>query len=441
AQPSACVSGGAVMHTAQTAPRPATILLRTISYCLAALLAWFAFGGSWTDNTVPALFGWQRLLVVQVLLSIPAGGLCGMILSRSIDARRCLTLAIVAGVLGLGLAIAVAWFVPLLGAAFSGIDGGFWWLAVARAALCLTVIVPLAVAIEALCHQVAEDKSETSLAPGFVGPWAMVAALVAVALPAVYALDLCRKQATQAADLLDRRQLVAAARQLERLRAIGSSYPLHGAALPDMARKVARSVAALEERVARLDPQALDPDATVDAARSMAMLDRGEAARQLLTPLADSRADASLLLAALLQERKDWEESTASYERAVQLLRDAPDARGKTAGMVQAFDGLAYNAREVGQYREAEEYYLLGLRELPDAAAHFHFQLGRHHHAGGRPVRAIEHLQAAVTLGPEAYGQQAAAIIRQLAAGSPGCLLGSPAPAHNRTTPLLRGGP
>ena len=199
---------------------------------------------------------------------------------------------------------------------------------------------------------------------------------------------------------------------------------MRGALPAAIERKLVKTIAGLEQRLAGVDVARLDAQRTIDYARALAMLDRTDQAGTLVAPLAAARADAALLLAAILQQQGRWRESSAAYETAARLLRQAPASQERTAGLVQALDGIAFNAREQGDPAVAVQTYELGLGELPDAAAHFHFQLGRHHHSGGRPALAIEHLQNAVALDPRGYERQAAAILKQLAAGSPGCLLG-----------------
>ena len=62
------------------------------------------------------------------------------------------------------------------------------------------------------------------------------------------------------------------------------------------------------------------------------------------------------------------------------------------AGRIQAYDGLAFNARASKRPADAEAAYREGMQRLPAAAAHFHFQLGRHYQLAGRPVHAPIHI-------------------------------------------------
>ncbi|HWB00675.1 MAG TPA: hypothetical protein VG713_19410 [Pirellulales bacterium] len=327
---------------------------------------------------------------------------------------------------GLAATFLVALIVPVVGSVVESGSAGLWILALLRALLCLAVELPWCVAVACFFHRRPGSQNTSVPAKSFreSAIWTTVAVGAAIALPAVFINDLIGKQTVLASDLLARQQLVAADRVIARLSAAGSNRPLRGAEPTTVRRKLARTIMALEQRVDRADPAALDAQQTIELARALAMLDRAAAAQALLEPLAGERADAALLLAATLQEQQIWEASLAQFASAARLLRDMPDSAQRTAGLVQAIDGIAFCERELGRFREAQQSYEAGLRELPNAAAHFHFQLARHHQLGGRPTTAMAHLQQAATLDPQGYGSQSAALIRQLAAGSPGCLLG-----------------
>ena len=89
----------------------------------------------------------------------------------------------------------------------------------------------------------------------------------------------------------------------------------------------------------------------------------------------------------------------------------------------RAYNGLAFNARETKAYRQAEEAYLEALEKVPQARAHFHFQLGRHYQARGRPADAAYHLETAVSLDPATYAEQARPLLATMSNQTPGCLL------------------
>jgi hypothetical protein len=70
---------------------------------------------------------------------------------------------------------------------------------------------------------------------------------------------------------------------------------------------------------------------------------------------------------------------------------------------VRAYNGIAFNARELKHYQEAEATYPRTC--LVPARAHFHFQLGMHYRSG-RPLKSAEHLQAAARIDRELRGKR-----------------------------------
>jgi len=126
----------------------------------------------------------------------------------------------------------------------------------------------------------------------------------------------------------------------------------------------------------------------------------------------------------MAQGQKRWEESSP-------LVPARPRAAGARAGgataavvsaRVKAYNGLAFSARERKAFAEAEAAYVEALEKVPAARAHFHFQLGRHYQAGGRPADALHHLETAVQLDP-AYAEPARPLTETLHSQTPGCLL------------------
>jgi tetratricopeptide (TPR) repeat protein len=396
-------------------------LARPLAYLATVAAACVALGAGGAD--APSLFGWQRVEIVQAMLALP---LCILLArqwyGRQRSRRRGGTVVVYC-LAGVAIAGGAAIVVPGLTVVLDGLAAGFWARAIVRGLLCLAIELPWCLAIEAGLTGTREQNRDALSGRSFA-VWMLIAVVVAVALPGAYAEDLCRRQTALAGEALERQQLVVALRIISRLRAIGSDQPVRGALPVTLERKLAKTISGLDQHLASVNAAQLDAQRTIDYARALAMLDRTDQAGALVAPLAAARADAALLLATILQQQRRWRESSASYETAVRLLRSAPASQERTAGLVQALDGVAFNAREQGEPAVAVQTYELGLGELPEAAAHFHFQLGRHHHSGGRPALAIAHLQNAVALDPRGYERQAAAILRQLAAGSPGCLLG-----------------
>jgi len=391
-----------------------------------AIVAWLV-----VSTTVDELFGWQRLAVVQIALSLPLAMTLAWLLRTSILVRAgisravawCLVGALVAG----GMIVAL----PAVATSLNDPAMNFAARTLARSLLCLALVLPWCLAGESVAAVLTETTPSTAGASRAANLWALsVAALVATALPAVYAADLCRRQTTLCTEGVNKQQLVVAQRILERLNAVASRRPVAGEAPRDLAKKMDAAIAQLTRRAAQQNRPSLDAAEAIELARVLAMLDRLDEAERILAPHRATNAQASLLSAAILQQQRHWGESSASYETAARLLNDAPASPETIAGRVRAINGIAYNAREAGQYAVAESAYLQGLASVPDAAAHFHFQLGRHYQLGGRPLQAVTHLRRAVELDPRTYQEQSAAVLQQLATESPSCVIG---PWRNQT--------
>ena len=124
----------------------------------------------------------------------------------------------------------------------------------------------------------------------------------------------------------------------------------------------------------------------------------------------------------MLERERDFAASNAQYETAARLLADAESSPNVTSGLVRAYTGMAFTARELGQPAAAEAIYQRALTEVPTAAPYFHFQLGKHYELAGRPLAASEQLRRATALAPDAFGRQAEQRLKHLSAGTPGCL-------------------
>ncbi|HEY1600489.1 MAG TPA: hypothetical protein VGG64_12860 [Pirellulales bacterium] len=400
---------------------------RVLGGCAALAVAGLSLAGAagWHGAGVATVFGWQRVAVVHLLSTLPASVCLAALVTQRFSLGRPRLMGILWASVGTIVALFVAGALPDVARAVDADHVGFIARALLRVGTCLILELPWCLAAE--CWAEAwEDRARRDQQPDRATLAALVIAiLAAVGLPAAYAVDLYRRQTAVAADLIERQQLVAAQRVITRLCAIGSVRPIAGIAPAAIERKLAESIVTLDQRLEKSQIAEMKPAGQIEQARLLAMLDRGAEASQLLNPLAAAHAEAALLLAAVLQQQRQWTESSQWYRTGAELLQAEPDSAANTAGRVRALNGLAFNARERTQYAEAEAAYRQGLATIPAAAGHFHFQLGRHYQQAGRPLSAAEHLKAAAELAPETYAQQAQQLLRQLAAESPGCVLGT----------------
>jgi tetratricopeptide (TPR) repeat protein len=155
----------------------------------------------------------------------------------------------------------------------------------------------------------------------------------------------------------------------------------------------------------------------------LAALDRLDEARQLVSPLASTNPSAGLLLAAIDQDRECWAESTARYRAVLQQLARMTPSDPVRLWRVEAYEGLADNARRQKDLAGAVAVYQEALANVPEAEAYLHFQLGRQLYQGGRSIPALHHLRTAARLEPQHYAEPARPLIQAITQNTPGCLL------------------
>jgi tetratricopeptide (TPR) repeat protein len=373
---------------------------------------------------VAAPFGWTRLLVVHLLATLPLS----LVVAVGFRGRAGgATAAGVGAVLGTLLAGATVSEGASLAGWLDREQAGYYSRLAVRVLWCLGLQVPWCLFGLSLAPPRAGRSSDL---PRWAA--AALAVVVAVAAPAVYtggpgraspyggAHSLIDVQSRKAEDLLARTRPARAHAIVEGLCDVGSPRPIADEA-PEALRNELRQALRAATAASKVPlPARVSPAARVERAQGLAMLDRLDEAERLVRPLAADNAAAALLLAAIWQEQKRWEESSRSYRHALVLLGQDPAA---ARARVQAYDGLAFNARERKAYQEAEAVYGEALAQIPEARAHFHFELGRHHRSGGRPGKALHHLQTAAQLDPERYAERASPLIQDLALHTPGCLL------------------
>ncbi|HYT87270.1 MAG TPA: hypothetical protein VEL76_00990 [Gemmataceae bacterium] len=369
-----------------------------------------------------APFAWTRLLVVHLLATLPLCLLAAAVLGRA--SRGAAWGWGLLGVLAAGLTVAA-------GASLAGGLGlrqaGFTWAALVRCLWCLALQLPWC-----LMGRCLADGHAPAAVCGLRWPRLVLAAVIAVAPPVLYARHLIEVQSQRAAEWLRADRLVAAQGLIEGLCDLGSSRPLFGRSPAEMLSELRQKIRQYSAATAVRLPERAPVRIRIDVARMLRALGRPVEAERRLTGIPETNVAAVLLRADLLQDLERWEESSRDYRRALALLaglrpRDPRETAWGIEERVAAYNGLASNARERWAYAEAEAVYREGLEKVPEAQAHFHFQLGRLYQ-NGRPVEALRHLETAVRLEPVTYTEQARPLIDKIKRQTPGCLVRSRRP-------------
>jgi hypothetical protein len=183
--------------------------------------------------------------------------------------------------------------------------------------------------------------------------------------------------------------------------------------LPQVRRELDATITDRLKKVARPPTAKTPPAGRLAFARALLALDRPADAAAAVRALPGP--DARFVEAEAHQHRGAWADSDAALRAG---LADGGPSR-------TAFDNLARNAQERGDFAAAEAAFRDGLAALPADAAHFRFQLGRLFAARGRPVDALAEFAAAEAL-DSAFGPRAEPFVRRLRESTPGCLVGRP---------------
>jgi hypothetical protein len=345
-------------------------------------------------------FGWWSLLIVHLLVGFPFAFFLASWIPR-FSSRAWLSGGLGGLIALLSLAAGV-----VVGAALDQGQGGWVNRLLVRIVWCLLLQLPWCLAF-ADPYQFTRSWLATALA------------LVAVVgLPGAYTYSLCKSTTAHVQKLLGQGQLARALQPLDALCAVGSPLNI-GDSQPAALRfrlheQIRQSLVFINRRLPVNPPAPL----VIERARILAMLDLLDDASQQLERLASPDANALVLLATIRQQQKRFAESNDAYRSALAL-----PGQGNEAQRARIYDGLAFNAREMGDYRTAEQLYFEAMEALPGQVAHVHFQLGRHYHLGNRPASALWHLEEAIRLAPDEYGEQSRLLIKDIRENTPGCLL------------------
>jgi tetratricopeptide (TPR) repeat protein len=357
-----------------------------------------------------APFGWRHLIFVHVLATLPLSWALAAAISRVLPdvGRLAMTVAwcLVGGVM-IGLTFGMGDFV---GRALYSAQAGYVIRLMIRVGWCALLQTPWLAAV-----QVYLGSDSPSGSRRWVSAWSL-ALLAAFTVPTVYTAHCIEIEASATVEQISKRRFDAAERRLQPLLDLGSESPLifvnrlgkQESVTPRQAMKdLSKKRQHAQSRVNTLQPIERNFSQQLELASHLAALDQPDEARKLLTPLADENIHAAMLLGRVDQETGRWPASRQRHTDALRMAQESGEANSPTGQHIQqqAYDALAYNAREMRRYAEAEQYYRDALKQLPDHEAHFHHQLARHFDQSGRVVKAREHAQRAHGMAPEVYPQ------------------------------------
>ena len=256
----------------------------------------------------------------------------------------------------------------------------------------------------------------------------LVALLLALVVPAVYATHLKREQTSLAERRRIQGQTYRAWYLVDRLTALGSAQLVSGQTPAQQ-----RSLWSLELEKAKTfldEPLAANADIDTDLRRARNLLawsERDEDLDQvieILSTIVLQEPRALLLRTAVYGIREEWLAVIDDCQKVVTLL-DNSSASVLSAHhwRQQAYTRWAEALRQLGRYRQSQTVLEEGLERWP-SDGFFHFQVAQHHERGGRPQQAIAYYLQAKQKNSKWHPPADRAIAR-LRADSPACFLRS----------------
>jgi tetratricopeptide (TPR) repeat protein len=370
------------------------------------------------EYPAPAPFVWRHVVLIHAVAASGAAWLIARaIVGRAIPRSG----ASVAAAVAVGVAVGVmsVWAAPWIATRLEANRAGFYVGAAVRILWTLALVFPWMAAAAAVRSRHGEIRTEPH--------WALttVALLMAIILPTAYQRDLIVKHTRRLEELIAQARWHDASILSASLVAMRSEQPVHGKDPDSVSRLISRRVDELIQEISQPLPDQATPQQRSQRAVTLAGLGEYQHAIDFVSSDAGRNLASAMLLAALLQDQKQFEQSNRWYRLALQMAAGIKEPQARRENRRICYDALAYNARELREYREAEAIYHEAQQLEPADVPYFNLQLGKHYRLGGRPAMAVQHLELAADADPN-LAPQAESQLRLLRHDTPGCFLGRP---------------
>jgi hypothetical protein len=367
-------------------------------------------------------FGSFEFVVVHVLAALPLSlWMADKVISR-LQIRR---LAIVSSCVVLGL-VALALLIAC-SSALATLAGGLSMTerSLLRVGLAVGLLLPWCLAgrsCGAKSVEFPELVTPGARVSGFV--WALALAIIAITAPNLYLAERIPELSRRAESLANTARYWEAWQSVNLLCEVGSNRSVLNQPPAETADRLADQIRQIMADISR--PLSLDAsaEARLQRARNLASLNQLEAAEEILGQLPHRDPAACLLLAAIQQQRQQWDASTQSCREALRLLGaigQESSTDQTNALKIQTYDGLLTNCCHQRDFGAAESILAEAVRIVPQASAYFHFRLGQFYQLAERPSAAVVHFKKSRDASP-AYDARVREALQTIGQGTSGCL-------------------
>lgn len=384
---------------------------------LAATVAIGCLIFAFSDGRIVSPFGWNRVVVVHGVSSLPLAFVVAGLLCRARLSSDAKPVAVLLASVWIVLAVVITVFGGVFIAHLLNVsEAGFTVRMAVRSVWTLVLETPCFWLVLLLVRPIRMPRR----AFGHLMIWSVAVVLL---IPFGFVVTLNKKQTDLAKVSWQTFRIDKAVEKVDRLCAVGSMAGFGVQESPetrevsDTSEVTARQAQAalmknaslLIEGVQSLRKQELTEENRLTLSRYLRSLGELEEAVTLLEPIADRMPEAAVMLGRVFQAKNEWAASSKWFQSAVDqlLAADRPEGSRMPDESIplfhQAYDCLAQNAREMLRYDDAERYYLAAIEQIPSDAAYFHYQLVRHYDLSGRIRNSLLHHQLAHELAPARY--------------------------------------
>jgi tetratricopeptide (TPR) repeat protein len=375
--------------------------------------------GEGSAYPVTAPFVWRHLVLIHI---VSMAGFSWVLADRLVAGGMLASarMGVISGICaGLLIAILSTLLAPWLAGRLNSNSASFAVACAIKLIWAFLLVTPWMYA--AVAARRAQDVAKP--APSFV--MVAVILLLAIILPVAYQQDLAAKRSRVLEQRISEARYTEASSLSLALLGLRSDRPVNGQSLDQVSDMLRVRIEQLVAEIAKPFPASSTPQQRRQRAVSLIGLGEHSIAANFISADAERDLASAMLLATIFQDQREFIRSNRWYRQSLRMSAAIEDPQSRRLNRRTCYNALAYNYRELRQYKEAERIYREAQEIEPSDVPYFNLQLGKHYRLGGRPMMAKEHLTKAAEQ-DASLAQEAALETELMRKDSPGCFLGGP---------------